>query len=654
MTVLIATVAPTALAADTFRDDDQSIHESNIEYIAAEGITRGCNPPTNDRFCPQQAVSRAQMAAFLNRALSLAPGTVGFADDDGAFEADIRAVAQAGISKGCNPPANDRFCPGNPVTREQMASFLVRAFGLKRVDVDYFTDDRGSVHEDDINALAAAGVTAGCGSASFCPDEPVTREQMASFLTRSLTGKGVEPPPPAPPPGTPPPPPSDDPPGTSAPSGSVHVNPGQSLQQLVDKNPDGTTFYLEAGTHRFASVEPDTGDEFVGAPGAVMSGARVLKTFQKEGSLWVATGQTQQGERDGFCQDGYTGCIYPEQLFIDDQPLWQVTEKADVGPGTWYFDYENDRIYFADNPSGRLVETSITATAFGGHAEDVTIRELIIEKYSTPTRDGTIDARAADGWRIENSWIRWNHGIGIRFGDQMTIRSSLLFGNGQLGLSGQGDDLLVESSEIAYNQIAGIKAFGWEGGGAKINRSDGVTIRGNHVHHNHGHGLHTDGSSSAVLYEHNTVTDNDGTGISHETSYQATIRFNTVLRNGLKNSIGLVGSGIFVNSSENVEVHSNVVADNADGIGGQQSDRGDHYLKNLWVHDNVIKMSSGHTGIAATTNEASVFGSWNNRFDFNDYSVEGTDEDYFRWDGNRTFAEWRAAGNDVNGTIQER
>jgi hypothetical protein len=157
-----------------------------------------------------------------------------------------------------------------------------------------------------------------------------------------------------------------------------------------------------------------------------------------------------------------------------------------------------------------------------------------------------------------------------------------------------------------------------------------------------------------VLYEHNTVTDNDGTGISHEISYQATIRFNTVLRNGLKNTIGLVGSGIFVNSSENVEVHSNVVADNADGIGGQQSDRGDHYLKNLWVHDNVIKMSSGHTGIAATTNEASVFGSWNNRFDFNAYSVEGTDEDYFRWDGNRTFAEWRAAGNDVNGTIQER
>ena len=53
-----------------FVDDDGSIFEEDIERLAAAGITRGCNPPINDRFCPNDPVTRAQMAAFLHRALT--------------------------------------------------------------------------------------------------------------------------------------------------------------------------------------------------------------------------------------------------------------------------------------------------------------------------------------------------------------------------------------------------------------------------------------------------------------------------------------------------------------------------------------------------------------------------------------------------------
>ena len=53
----------------TFIDDNGSIHEPSIEAIAAAGITLGCNPPDNDRFCPDDPVTRGQMAAFLHRAL---------------------------------------------------------------------------------------------------------------------------------------------------------------------------------------------------------------------------------------------------------------------------------------------------------------------------------------------------------------------------------------------------------------------------------------------------------------------------------------------------------------------------------------------------------------------------------------------------------
>lgn len=124
--------AQTLPPGGTFTDDDGNIHEGNIEAIAAEGITKGCNPPLNTLYCPGDSVTRAQMAAFLNRALGLAPGTGNtFVDDDGSiFEPDIEALAAAGITKGCNPPDNDEYCPGDPVRRDQMASFLSRALGL--------------------------------------------------------------------------------------------------------------------------------------------------------------------------------------------------------------------------------------------------------------------------------------------------------------------------------------------------------------------------------------------------------------------------------------------------------------------------------------------------------------------------------------------
>ncbi|HJR92086.1 MAG TPA: S-layer homology domain-containing protein [Acidimicrobiia bacterium] len=115
-------------AEGTFADDDDSVHQADIEKIAAAGITRGCNPPANTLYCPDQPVTRGQMAAFLVRALHLAPSPGTFTDTNGhTFEADIAALASADITKGCNPPANTLYCPDLPVTRAQMAAFLVRA-----------------------------------------------------------------------------------------------------------------------------------------------------------------------------------------------------------------------------------------------------------------------------------------------------------------------------------------------------------------------------------------------------------------------------------------------------------------------------------------------------------------------------------------------
>lgn len=175
----------------TFCDDDGSGFEDSIEKIAGAGITYGCNPPVDDLFCPEDRVTRGAMAAFLTRALNLPRGSgVDFSDDNGSvFEDAIERLATAGITQGCNPPANTRFCPDDLVTRGQMAAFLTRALELGPSDAVDFADDDGSMFESSIQAIAARGITVGCNppaNTNFCPNSYVTRGQMAAFLARAL------------------------------------------------------------------------------------------------------------------------------------------------------------------------------------------------------------------------------------------------------------------------------------------------------------------------------------------------------------------------------------------------------------------------------------------------------------------------------------
>jgi len=179
----------------SFADDDNNTFVADIEWLAAAEITRGCNPPYNTLFCPDQTVTRGQMAAFLVRALGYADAPdAGFVDTVGhIFENDINKLAAAGVTRGCNPAeGNTRYCPNDPVTRGQMAAFLVRAFGYSDIGSISFVDIADSVFEQNILQLATAGVTRGCnpadGNTRYCPNDPVTRGQMAAFLHRAMDG----------------------------------------------------------------------------------------------------------------------------------------------------------------------------------------------------------------------------------------------------------------------------------------------------------------------------------------------------------------------------------------------------------------------------------------------------------------------------------
>jgi hypothetical protein len=174
------------LPASGFADVlDSHLHATTIAWLGTTGITRGCRPDIGFRFCPDGAVTRGQVAAFLVRAFGYPPSASdAFRDDDASiFEADIDALAAAGVTKGCG---RDTYCPLRGLTRAEAASMLVRALGLvDGAGSDVFEDDDGSVHEDNIDRLATAGLTFGCAPDRYCPQRPLTRGEFASFLFRA-------------------------------------------------------------------------------------------------------------------------------------------------------------------------------------------------------------------------------------------------------------------------------------------------------------------------------------------------------------------------------------------------------------------------------------------------------------------------------------
>ena len=172
--------APPPIAG--FTDIADSSFKADISWLVEEEITYGC---TETRFCPRDPVARGQMASFIRRAMPLPdPRYDYFVDDNGStHEGAINRVAEAELTTGCTAT---RYCPQDSVTRAQMAAFLARALDLPPAGRDYFSDDDGVTGEDAINRMAAAGLAFGCAEDRFCPTRFVTREQMAAFLHRAF------------------------------------------------------------------------------------------------------------------------------------------------------------------------------------------------------------------------------------------------------------------------------------------------------------------------------------------------------------------------------------------------------------------------------------------------------------------------------------
>jgi hypothetical protein len=166
----------------------------HVEFLGQSGITIGCG---TGLFCPDLPVTRRQMAAFIERALRAAnwtpPAATGLFIDVPAgsqFREHIEALRNDGITNGCGTAT---YCPDQPVTRGQMAAFVLRS----RCGATYAPSAPASASFSDVPAshpffreiekLYAFGITRGCATSPlrYCPDGSVSRAEMAAFLERA-------------------------------------------------------------------------------------------------------------------------------------------------------------------------------------------------------------------------------------------------------------------------------------------------------------------------------------------------------------------------------------------------------------------------------------------------------------------------------------
>lgn len=183
-----------ATSAKTFSDVPEShIYYDVITDMTEKGIINGYSDNT---FKPRNEVTRAQVAAMLNRSLKLEikRGEYQFEDVKvtNPYYADIQAVYQAGIFDG----TNGKFNPYDSLTRGQMAKVLTLAFELKETSDKQFSDTLAHWSNEYVKTIYKYGITTGVTENEYRPHEKVKRQNYALFLHRALLqAEKVTPPP---------------------------------------------------------------------------------------------------------------------------------------------------------------------------------------------------------------------------------------------------------------------------------------------------------------------------------------------------------------------------------------------------------------------------------------------------------------------------
>jgi len=448
---------------------------------------------------------------------------------------------------------------------------------------------------------------------------------------------------------------------------TVTLSPGANIQSAIYSNPPRTAFVLRPGVYRMQSLRPFSGDSFTGQSGAVLNGSQVLTNWVKSGSYWTSAGapalNTPYGDPSLFCMDPTTGCVYPQDLYLNNAPLVHKLSLP-ISSGQWFFDYNNDIVYVADNPTGQTVELGVTPFAFYGPYNNVTVQNLIEEKYATRLITGAITTSGSN-WTIKSNEVRLNHATGIKPANgndnYEQILSNNVHDNGQAGLSvGGGTGDLVQYNTISRNNYLNL-ADGFESGGGKIAATTNAQVLDNTYVNNNGNGLWGDCGATGTVFSGNTISGSRLAGIRYEISHNATISNNTLTNNDQYQGRGTCNQAveIFLAGTDHTNVSGNTITSNCAGILMTQDSR------NPVIYNSVTNNTTTYPGSVGLPNRIGGMDSQipmtvfdpnsHNFFDYNTYHFNSPlTLKQWTWNsrGNLSFSwlGWQAAGEDVNGT----
>jgi hypothetical protein len=269
---------------------------------------------------------------------------------------------------------------------------------------------------------------------------------------------------------------------------------------------------------------------------------------------------------------------------------WLAPGTHHLGKGRYNQVIPQEGDTFIGAPGAILDGRNKNSYAFGGHASDVTIKFLTVQNFGSKgenNNEGVVNHDSAEAWTVESSTIQHNAGAGVMLGSRNRLIGNCLRNNGQYGFNAYHVDG-VRDIVMDGNEIAGNNTDDWERrregcgctGGGKFWATNGASVTGNYVHDNKGVGLWADNNNVGFLFQRNYVSGNHAEGIMYETSYNAAILNNTLVRNALikgPTNPSFPASAIYLSESgsdprvegpynKELRVSGNVLIDNWSGI----------------------------------------------------------------------------------------
>lgn len=337
-----------------------------------------------------------------------------------------------------------------------------------------------------------------------------------------------------------------------APTGTV-IPAGADVAAIIAAGSANETFVLTADASRpyriTAPLPMKSGQTLISTSGAVIKGSVVVADWvQEAGSgLWYKDIMLDDYSNSNV-QSNMTGYAYRvageidqaqklQDTYLDNIQLKRYMVKANVKSGGFYHDYTTGRTYLFDDPTGRTVEAAVAYEAIhaGVNIDSCTLDGITICHFASKPQLGAVFIEA-NGWEIRGCVFSYNHGLGLMMANVTngSVHHNSFHHNGQAGMGHyRCSNTFISYNDFSFNNYMGdYYALDWESGAIKYACCHDCTFSYNTSHHNAGVGLWADIDNVGLVFDGNTIEDNESCGIRYEISFGAVISNNIVRRNG--------------------------------------------------------------------------------------------------------------------------